>query len=226
MPLMSLFIGFTFPAAMSLYWTASSMAFAIASVFTNRHFKKIYTGMKSEMEARDKAREEELEAKRKKTEELRALGATQENKGTSKKKKQLAEREKERQRQAANRAAERGPEDEEDNPSREGHRRYARGRAYTPERFEGAEDEMDLEERDLDLDEPDELPGDEDMPIADADELIEDEDTPLLTDGDDAPSEMDEAPADEDDGWRKPWRLGGDDEEGYGDDDDDEDDNR
>ena len=191
MPLMSLFIGFTFPAAMSLYWTASSLTFAIASVFTNMHFKKIFTGMKADMEERDKAREAEIEAKRKKTEELRALGATQENKGTSKKKKQLQEREKERQRQAANRAAGREPEAEEDNPSREGHRKFARGRAYSPERFDGAEDET-TPERDLDLDEPDEPTEGEDVLIEDEstspeseDTLIEDEDMPLLTDGDD-----------------------------------------
>ncbi|MCL2562862.1 MAG: YidC/Oxa1 family membrane protein insertase [Oscillospiraceae bacterium] len=152
MPLMSLFIGFTFPAAMSLYWTASSLLFTVASVFINRHFKKIYAAMKAEMEEKDRIKQAELDAKRKRTEELRAQGLLKENKGTSKKKKQLQEREKERQRQAANRAED-AEDDGEYNPSRIGHRKYARGRAYDPERF--GDDEPIV--RDLDLDEPDDV---------------------------------------------------------------------
>ena len=157
MPFMSLFIGFTFPAAMSLYWTVSSLSFALASVFTNKHFKKIFDEMKAEMDAREQARQVELdaklEAKRKRTEELRAQGATQENKGTSKKKKHLQEREKERQRQADNRAALREEEEGEENesPSQVGHRKFARGRAYEAERYEGLAD--DEEDGDLDFDE-------------------------------------------------------------------------
>jgi len=158
MPLMSLIIGFTFPAAMSLYWTASSVLMTLAGVFINRHFGKIFAAMKAEMEAKDLAKQAEIEAKRKRTEELRAQGISQENKGTSKKKKQLHEREKERQRQAANRAAERGSDAEgEENPSRVGHRKYARGRAYDPDRYNRMEDEMEAD-RDLDLDELNESP--------------------------------------------------------------------
>jgi len=134
MPLMSLWIGFTFPAAMSLYWMLSGLMFAICSIFVNRHFNGIFKAMQADMEAKDAEREAELEEKRKKTEALRALNATRENKGTSKKKKQLADREKERQRQAEQRALGREEEDD-DNPSRVGHRKNARGRAYNPERF-------------------------------------------------------------------------------------------
>jgi len=141
MPLMSLWIGFTFPAAMSLYWMLSGLMFALCSIFINRHFSGIFKAMQADMEAKDAAREAELEEKRKKTEALRALNATKENKGTSKKKKQLAEREKERQRQAEQRALGREEDDEDDNPSRVGHRKNARGRAYDPERFEGESDE-------------------------------------------------------------------------------------
>jgi len=135
MPLMSLWIGFTFPAAMSLYWMLSGLMFAICNIFINRHFSGIFKAMQADMEAKDAEREAELEEKRKKTEALRALNATRENKGTSKKKKQLAEREKERQRQAEQRALSREEEDE-DNPSRVGHRKNARGRAYDPDRFD------------------------------------------------------------------------------------------
>jgi len=134
MPLMSLWIGFTFPAAMSIYWMASGLMFTICSVFVNRHFRGIFQAMQADLEEKEAIRQAELEAKRKRTQELRAQNATQENKGTSKKKKQLAEREKEFQRQASQRAL--GREDEkEDEPSRVGHRKHARGRAYDPERY-------------------------------------------------------------------------------------------
>ena len=135
MPLMSLWIGFTFPAAMSIYWMASGLMFTICTIFVNRHFKGIFQAMQADLDAKEAERAAELEAKRKRTQELRAKNATQENKGTSKKKKQLAEREKELQRQAAQRALEREDEDKEDEPSRVGHRKNARGRAYDPDRF-------------------------------------------------------------------------------------------
>ena len=151
MPLMSLWIGFTFPAAMSVYWTASGAMFTVVSIFINRHFKGIFKEMQAEMEAKEKERQAVLEAKRAETERRRQAGLTEENKGTSKKKKQLAEREKERQRQAAQRAEERS-DDEEYNPSREGHRKYARGRAYDPHRFEGETSEnTDLAQDDDEL---------------------------------------------------------------------------
>ena len=177
MPIMSLVIGFTFPAAMSLYWTVSSLGFVTTGVFTNRYFKKVLAGMKAEMDERDRIKQEEIDAKRKKTEELRAAGLTQENKGTSKKKKQVAEKEKERQRQAANKSSEREDEEDAVDPSREGHRKFARGRAYNPERFDHLADDADEEEDDLpsdnNEDEEDEYLADE---VYDEDEDEDDED--------------------------------------------------
>jgi len=170
MPLMSLWIGFTFPGAMSIYWMASGLMFTICSVFVNRHFKGIFQAMQAEMVEKDAAREAELEAKRKRTEELRAQNATQENKGTSKKKKQLAEREREIQRQAAQRASEREDEEKEDEPSRVGHRKHARGRAYDPDRFGDTQAEQ-LEEVEELLE--DTLPTEEAL---DTDQLADDAD--------------------------------------------------
>ena len=149
MPLMSLFFGFTFPAAMSVYWTASSLMFTLVSVFINRHFRGIYKEMTAEMEARDREKEAKLAAKREESERRRALGDTQENKSTSKKKKQLQEREEERLRLAAARAAARD-EHAEDEPSRVGHRKFARGRAYEEARYADeqevlADDELETE---------------------------------------------------------------------------------
>jgi len=157
MPLVSIFIGFTFPAAMSIYWIFSSMFSTLFTMAFTRKYKRMYEEMKVEMDARANAREAELEAKRKETERLRALNATRENKGTSKKKKHTQEREKERQRQAAQRQDGREV-DQEENPSRVAHRKFARGRAYDPERFEYPEgeerpntdlDALDIEETEI-----------------------------------------------------------------------------
>lgn len=152
MPLMSLWIGFTLPAAMSVYWIASSAVATIGQFFINRRFKVIYEAEKEKREAADRAKEAELARKREETERLRTLNATQENKATSKKKKQTQERERERQRLAAQRAAENGADDidEEESPSRVGHRKHARGRAYDPCRYDEttALDEDDLHEDD------------------------------------------------------------------------------
>ena len=192
MPLTSLFIGYTFPAAMSIYWIVNSLSFTLCSVFINMHFKKVFAKMREDMENREREKEEKLEAKRAETERLRALNATQENKGTSKKKKHVQEREKERQRQAVQRAG--GQEDEfeeEVNPSRAGHRKYARGRAFDPERYERAEGE-EQPDTDLDLDDADEQVTDV-LPSLEAGEF-EDE----LSADEDALTEEDE-PADSDD---------------------------
>lgn len=204
-PLVSLFIGFTFPAAMSVYFISSSFFFTFASIFINRKVKKIFEQMKAEMEERDRQREAELEEKRQETARLRALNATRENKATSKKKKQIQEREKERQRQAAQRAA-LGIEDEdedreEENPAREGHRRFARGRAYNPERFEGIE-----EESEEDLDQEEEEYPEEDLPeaieetsAADSEEAGEEEE--IDSGGDEDEEDSDEDAWDADDDW-------------------------
>ena len=164
MPVVSLVIGFTFPAAMSLYWTASSLLFAFASIFINLHFRKIYAGMKADMEARDLEKQAEIEAKRRRTAALKEQGQSQENKGTSKKKKQAQEREKERQRLAANKAGDLEMEEEpEEDPSRVGHRKFARGRAYDPDRFMQGADEPLEELQDVVLSKTEDMDSDYDI---------------------------------------------------------------
>ena len=181
MPLISLWIGFTFPAAMSIYFISSSFFFAIASIFMNRRFKKIFAKMRADMEERDRLREIELEAKRQETARLRALNATRENKGTSKKKKNTQEREKERRRLAANRADQDNGAEADEDPSRVGHRKFARGRAYDPDRFAfDSEESLDEEERE----EEDHIPELEDQ-VLEAEDSPEDEDAPEDEDFDD-----------------------------------------
>jgi len=156
MPLFSLFIGFTFPAAMSIYWISTSLFSTLLNVAFTGKYKRMYESIKGEMEAKQKEREAEFEARRQETERLRALNATKENKGTSKKKKQVQERERERQRLATQRQEENPSEDaaEVHNPSQVGRRKYARGRAYDPDRFLRPEGE-EQPDMDLDLDDVD-----------------------------------------------------------------------
>ena len=201
-PLISLFIGYSFPAAMSVYFISSSFFFTVNSIFINRRVKKIYEQMKAEMEERDRQREAELEAKRQETARLRALNATRENKATSKKKKQAQEREKERQRLAAQRAGQ-SPEDDDDvdeddkeEATRVGHRKFARGRAYDPERFLYPEDELS-EDEDEELREDAEEPGDESAEETEAWDVDEEDEIESGENGE----RDDEAWESEDDSW-------------------------
>ena len=88
-----------------------------------------------------------LEAQRLETERLRAEGKTQVNTNTSKKKLQANEKQKSEERKAALDRAERaarrerlGIKETEKPASQVGNRRYARGRAYVPDRFSNPEE--------------------------------------------------------------------------------------
>ena len=87
-----------------------------------------------------------MEAKREETERLKAEGKTEKNANTSKKKIQANEKHKADERKAALDRAERaarrerlGIKEYEKPASQVGDRRYARGRAYVPDRFTNPE---------------------------------------------------------------------------------------
>jgi len=141
MPLMSVWICYTMPGVMGIYWIAQSLFATLQSVILNRVFNRQLDEEDAERIAREKAREAELEAKREETERLKAEGITVENKNTSKKNKKAAAAQKEAERRAAEARAERARKraergEVEDIPaSQVGNRRYARGRAYVPDRY-------------------------------------------------------------------------------------------
>ena len=137
MPLMSLWICFTMPAMMGLYWIEQSVLAIVQEEILNRIYKKQIDNEMAEFVAAEKAREAELERKRAQTERLKAEGKTQINASTSKKRLAAQERNAEELRQAALRAADRAARGlvDETPASQVGARRYARGRAYDPERF-------------------------------------------------------------------------------------------
>ncbi len=147
MPIMSLWIGFAMPAAMGIYWIANSLFGMIRDYVLTKVYKKQLDKEDEARRAARSAREMEIEAKRIETERLRAEGKTEKNTNTSKKKIQASEKQRSEERRAAAEKAERaekrerlGIKEKEKPASQVGNRRYARGRAYVPDRFTNPED--------------------------------------------------------------------------------------
>lgn len=142
MPLISLWICFTMPGVMGIYWIAQSVFMIIQDVVLTKIYNKQLDLEDADRIEREKAREAELEAKRQETERLKAEGSTVENRNTSKKNKRAAAAQREAERKAkenraakAARRAAMGIPEEEVPASQVGNRRYARGRAYVPDRY-------------------------------------------------------------------------------------------
>jgi YidC/Oxa1 family membrane protein insertase len=149
MPIMIAVFGFGMPAAVSVYWIVSGLIGLIQDIIlTKRYTKKL----DAEDAVRNKARAErdaQLERKRLETERLKALDSTAKNPNTSKEKRKIEEkRERELRRAEWERKNGIAPEPEE-NPAREGQRKFARGRAYDPTRYpDTPEPEFDDEDED------------------------------------------------------------------------------
>ena len=147
MPLMSLWIGYIMPAAMCVHWIMNSLTGIIRETGLTLLYKKQMAKEDEEFNAKERAREEELERKRQETERLRAMNATTVNKNTSKKKQQAQAAQADAERRAAAERAERaerrarlGIEEAEKPASQVGNRRFARGRAYVEDRYEHPEE--------------------------------------------------------------------------------------
>ena len=142
MPLTSIWICFVMPAAMGIYWISNSIFGMARDFILTKVFMKQLAVEEAERAALRSQRELELEEKRAETERLKAEGKTEVNANTSKKKLQAGEKQKAVERKAAldraDRAARRerlGIAEAEKPASQVGNRRYARGRAYVPDRF-------------------------------------------------------------------------------------------
>lgn len=165
MPLMSVWFCFIMPAAMGVYWIANSLFGMIRDFIFTKMFKKQLDIEDAERIAARSEREKELEAKRLETERRHAEGTNEKNSNTSKKRIQANEKQKNTERKEAVRKEERaarremlGIEEPDIPASQVGNRRYARGRAYDPNRFKtveelSAESEIDkaLDEAGIDL---------------------------------------------------------------------------
>lgn len=147
MPLMSVWICFVMPAALGIYWIANSVFGMARDYSMTKYYMKKLDQEDAVRAAQRSQRDKDLEAKRIETEKLKAEGRTETNSNTSKKRLQAKEKQSDEERRAAAEKAERearrarrGQSAGEAPASQVGSRRYARGRAYDPERF-GVEEE-------------------------------------------------------------------------------------
>ena len=143
MPLMSIWICFVMPAALGVYWIANSIFGMARDYSLTKIFKAQLDKEDAEKIAARNAREKELADKHANTVRMKAEGKSQVNTNTSKKKIQAQKTQDRDERRAAaakqekeEKKARRGIVDEEKKDASEvGGRRYARGRAYDPNRY-------------------------------------------------------------------------------------------
>ena len=144
MPLMMLWIGFTVPCALSLYWFVGGVVRTVEDVFLNKKYRKEYDAEDAERLKR-RLEQDRIEAEK---EKLRAQRRAENPDGitenTSKKRLQKQQRDAEAAQKAAaakEYAAKKGKavetEEEEENKPLSGiaDRPYCKGRAYDPNRY-------------------------------------------------------------------------------------------
>ncbi len=122
-PLMSLWIGFAMPAALSIYWIANNILGLVQEIISGRLLKKDYEQAAEAARLRELEEKEEEKRQRREKAEQRAREAEEARKNKGKKKEKDPNQEKMTPEQRA--------------ASRVGMRQYARGRAYDPDRFGG-----------------------------------------------------------------------------------------
>ena len=126
MPLFSVYIAFTMPAALGVYWIAQSAFAAVQEYFMGAFFNK-------RLEEEENARYEARQAERKrKMEEAKVLQEQQRQQAAQKQ--TLKEKQKAARDAKAAKAAKAGASTTE--AGRVGDRPYARGRAYKPDRYD------------------------------------------------------------------------------------------
>ena len=148
MPLMSLWIGFTVPCALSLYWLVQGLVSIVIDVILTKRYRKIYDAedairlQKALEREREEAERERVRAER------RAANPEGQTQNTSKKKLQQKQRAEEAAAKAAaakEYAAKKGilEEEEEETKTLSGipSRPYCKGRAYDPNRYASSDTE-------------------------------------------------------------------------------------
>ena len=142
MPIMSLWIGFTVPAALSVYWLISGVLGTITDVIMTKHYRKIYDA-EDTVRLKKYMEEEAIEAEKERLRaEKRAANPDGITENTSKKKlqqKQKAEEQAAKAAAAKEYAVKKGilVEEEEGNKPMSGiaDRPFAKGRNYDPNRY-------------------------------------------------------------------------------------------
>ena len=128
MPLMSLWIGFSMPAALCIYWIANSLFSMVQEVIASRMLRKDYEAARKAAEERERQEKEEEKQRKEQARLERA---------------RRAEEEKQNRKKGIKKDAEPEQEGVNKDDSREGLRAHARGRAYIPDRFGGVTEYVD-----------------------------------------------------------------------------------
>ncbi len=139
MPLMSLWIGFSMPVAMCIYWIANSVFSMAQEVLASRLLRKDYEAARKAAEGRERLEKEEEKQRKEQARLERA---------------RRAEEEKQNRKKGIKKQPDDQPEGVNKDDSREGLRAHARGRAYIPDRFGGV-----TEYSDPDLAKPEDTKG-------------------------------------------------------------------
>ena len=134
MPLVSLWIGYTVPAGLSIYWIAQYFVTIVQEIICSKMLKKDYEAARKAAEERER-QEKEDEKRRKEEARLERARRIEEEKKNRGKKKPGQKKNDEPEQEGVNK-----------NDSREGIRAYARGRAYIPDRFGGVTPYKDPDE--------------------------------------------------------------------------------
>ena len=149
MPLMSLWLGFSVPGALSLYWFIGSVCMMIENPIMTKHYRKIYDAEDAERLKRH-MEEEALEAEKERIRAERRAATPEGQIGNMSKKKQQqkkqAEAEAARAAAAREYAAKHGiviQEEEDENKPLSGipERPWCKGRAYDPNRYSNPTEE-------------------------------------------------------------------------------------
>jgi len=204
MPLMSLWFGFILPAALSFYWAIGTVLQIAQDVWLTKKYTKILDAEDAEKAIIRKAKEEELEAKRLETERKKAEGIIEQNANTSKRKKKIGSKQEKLEKAAEWEKKNAPPSDEDDEgnePSRVGNRRFARGRAYVSDRYENEAVESDSDEdTDEDIEEIEyDVIEEEDIHDDGNDDYDDDDDGDDDSDEDDDSEEDEEGSQDDED---------------------------
>ncbi|NLT13437.1 MAG: membrane protein insertase YidC [Clostridiales bacterium] len=148
MPLISVFFAFSMPGAIGVYIIASTLFAMIQDIYLTKHYTKIMDAEDAVKNEQLRIKEAELEAKRLETERKKLENKTEVNPNTSKKKQQKIERQEQVEKAVEWEKKTEPAQNKEEDPSRSGSRRYARGRAYDPDRFSGSSEENPEEQSD------------------------------------------------------------------------------
>jgi YidC/Oxa1 family membrane protein insertase len=146
MPLMSIYFAFITPAALGFYWTIGTVLQIGQDIWLNKRYTRKLDAEDAKKNEERMKKEAEIEAKRLETERKMAEGLLERNPNTSKRKKQKSDKQEQLDR-AVEWEKKNVPEDKLENyePSRVDNRRYARGRAFMPDRYETVEKDENSE---------------------------------------------------------------------------------